>query len=135
MTALDDAVDGLAARIDTIQGLQVVKTVQAFNFPTCLIGLPDVLDFDDLDEGDYTAIVPLWVLVAAAPEDGWMQALPFIDPRSTRSIYQAVNGDRTLGGLNVDARVTGFPRLMTMDEVAAYRAYGKFGQARIIIGD
>jgi hypothetical protein len=135
MTTLEEVTDGLAAQIDTIDGLSVVQTVQAFNFPTCLIALPDVPDFDDLAEGDYTAIFSLFVLVSSAPEDGWMQALPFIDPRSPQSIFQAVNADRTLGGLNVDARVTGFPRLMGFDEVAAYKAYGKVGQARVIIGD
>jgi hypothetical protein len=47
-------------------------------------------------------------------------------------VQQAIKADKTLGGLDgVSARFLGWPRQLSFDAVAAYRAYGKEGQVRV----
>lgn len=127
MTTLIEVIAGLKGRIDTIPTLTVYDHVPGHcNFPAAIIVPPTIPDYrDDLDEGSFIALFEVPVLVGAAIAENQVTLIPFLDPRSPTSIFRAVESDRTLGGLNVDALVTGSPRRLTFDEVAAYKAWGQ----------
>jgi len=127
VTTLAEVIEGLASQLASIPTLTVYDHVPGHcNFPAAIIVPPTIPDYrDDLDDGSYTALFEVPVLVGSAIAENQRTLVPFLDPRSPTSIFQAVEGDRTLGGLNVDALVSGSPRRLTFDEVAAYKAWGQ----------
>ena len=140
MTTLVQVIEGLRARLDTIPGLNVSDHVPGSvgAFPAAFIVPPTDLSYDDLgeddDEGTYTAVFEVPVLVGAALAENQKALIPFLDPRGAGSVFRAVQNDRTLGGLDVDAHVTGAPRRVTFDEMAAYKAWGQIIQVQVLVG-
>jgi hypothetical protein len=139
MTTLAEVIEGLRSRLDTIPGLNVSDHVPGHaNVPAAFIVPPTGLEYDDLaeddGEGTYTAVFEVPILVGSAVAENQRTLVPFLDPRSPTSVFRAVQTDRTLGGLNVDAHVTGAPRRLTFDEVAAYKAWGQVVLVQVVVG-
>lgn len=139
MTTLAQVIEGLRARLDTIPGLNVSDHVPGqANFPAAFIVPPTDLTYDDLaeddDDGTYVAVFEVPVLVGSAVAENQKALIPFLDPRSPTSVFRTVQADRQLGGLNVDAHVTGAPRRVTFDEMAAYKAWGQIVQVQVVVG-
>jgi hypothetical protein len=139
MTTLAQVIEGLRARLASIPGLNVSDHVPGQTiFPAAFIVPPTGLEYDDLaeydDEGTYMAVFEVPILVGSAVAENQRALIPFLDPRSPGSVFRAVQTDRTLGGLNVDAHVMGAPRRLTFDEVAAYKAWGQIVLVQVVVG-
>lgn len=127
MTDLLDVMDGLAAQIKSECGLNEFTVGGTAVFPAFLVPPPAIPDYrDDLGVGGYTARFRIPVFVSQSYGANHRQLVGFIDPRSSTSVFAAVESDRTLGGLDVDALVAGAPEDMTPAEVAGYGAWGQF---------
>jgi hypothetical protein len=127
VTLLAEVVEGLRVTLDMIPDLRVYDHIPGtVNPPAAFIVPPTIIDYsDDFDDGSYVATFEVPVLVGTEDQKA---LFPFLDPRSTSSIYQAIMSTaagRSLGGLNVDAWVTGSPRRVTFDEMAAYKSWGQ----------
>ena len=126
MTTLAEVMDGLSSRIGTIDGLSEFTPGGSAVFPAFLVPPPSIPDYrDDLGNGGYTAFFRIPVLVSQNYSTNYRTLVPFIDPRSPTSVFAAIEADRTLGGLNVDALATGAPQEMTPEEAAGYGAWGQ----------
>lgn len=124
MTALVQVGTNLAGQLQTRCGLGAYVPGQAPPFPALFVPPPSIPEPpDDLAFANFTALYEVAILVA--PEPVQLPVLmSFIDPRSDKSVWQAVQADRTLGGLNVDAHV-GATRGLSAEEAAGYDAWGQ----------
>lgn len=108
MTTLAQVRDGLEARLDTIDGLRVVDYVpdDVGGYPAALIFPPTNADYsDDLGAGSFTVELVVMLLVPANIDRKQLDLYALLDRAGSSSVYAAVEADRSLGGLNVDARV------------------------------
>lgn len=109
MSTLIEIVDGLADRIRTIAAFDqnVLTVVRRPNvFPAAILLPPAIPSYGDVLCGDGAEFeIPVLVLVSAVEAEGQASLFPFLDWTGPSSIYGAVASDRTLGGLDVDARV------------------------------
>jgi hypothetical protein len=136
MTTITETIAGLEAALDTIPGLSVFDHVPGANasFPIAMIVPPIYPDYrDDLGDGSVTCVFEIAVLVASAIAENQRTLIPLMDPRSSTSIFQAIETDRSLGGLDVDALCTGAPRRLTFDEMAAYKAWGQIVTVQVMV--
>lgn len=127
MTTLTEVADGLAGRLKTIAAVDSnVLTVvrRPALFPALVIIPPAIPDYGlALDGLGGSFEVPVMVLVGTSEAEGQQSLFPFLDWAGPSSIPAAVAGDRSLGGLDVDARVVsaGPPELVEFaDGTAAY---------------
>lgn len=126
MTDLLDVMDALTTQIGSHCGLNEFTVGGSAVFPAFLVLPPSIPDYrDDLDLGGYTAQFRIPVFVSQNYGANHRQLVAFIDPRSPTSVFAAVEADRKLGGLNVDALVTGAPEDMSPADVAGYGAWGQ----------
>lgn len=124
MTGLAEVGGNLAVQLQNRCGLGAYVPGQAPPFPALFVPPPAIPEPpDDLAFANFTAVYEVFVLVA--PEPVQLPVLmSFIDPRSDKSIWQAVQADRTLGGLDVDAHVAA-TRGLSAEEAAGYDAWGQ----------
>jgi len=139
MADLAEVIEGLRATLQSIPRLTAYDHVPGtVNFPAAVIIAPTGLEYDDLaedeDDGDYTAVFEVALLVGSAIAENQRELIPLLDPRDSTSVFRRVQNDRSLGGLNVDAHVSGAPRRLTFDEVAAYKAWGQMVLVQVIVG-
>jgi len=134
MTELLHVMDGLSAQIGSRCGLNEFTVGGSAIFPAFLVPPPAIPDYrDDLGNGGYAAQFRISVFVSRNYGENDRQLVSFIDPRSPTSVFQAVEADRTLGGLDVDALVTGAPEDMSPDDVAGYGAWGQIVAITVMI--
>jgi hypothetical protein len=99
---------GLATRLATITGLRTSSYIPDQINPPVAVVMPSKITFDramhrGLDEYEFTVMV----LVGRADERVAQTLLDdYCNPTGTSSIKTAVEGDRTLGGVVSDLRVT-----------------------------
>jgi hypothetical protein len=109
MTTLDEVRDGLEARLRTINGLRVTSYVpdNLGGYPAAVIFPPTNADYrDDQGDGSFTVEFVVMLLVPANIDRKQLDLYALLDRAGPSSVYAAVEADRTLGGLDVDARVT-----------------------------
>lgn len=134
MTALLDVMDGLAAQIRNGCGLNEFTVGGSAVFPAFLVPPPSIPDYrDDLGLGGFTAFFRIPVLVSQAYGENYRQLVSFIDPREPTSVFKAIEADRKLGGLNVEATATGASQEMTPEDVAGYGAWGQMVAVTVMI--
>jgi hypothetical protein len=109
VTNLAEVRDGLEARLRTINGLRVAAYVpdNLGGYPSAVIFPPTNTDYsDDHGDGSFTVELVVMLLVPANIDRQQLGLYDLLDRTGTSSVYAAVEADRTLGGLDVDARVT-----------------------------
>lgn len=127
MTTLTEVVDGLAGRLNAITALDGnVSTVvrRPAVFPAMVIVPPAIPDYGlSLDGLGAEVDIPVMALVGTSEAEGQQSLLPFLDWAGPSSVPAVVAVDRSLGGLDVDARVASAdgPELVEFgDGTAAY---------------
>lgn len=134
MTGLLEVMDGLSAQIAAECGLNEFTVGGSAVFPAFLVPPPSIPDYrDDLGLGGFTAFFRIPVFVSQSYGENHRQLVGFIDPRSPSSVFAAVESDRSLGGLNVEATATGAPEDMTPDDVAGYGAWGQIVAVTVMV--
>lgn len=109
MSTLTEIAAGLADRLRTIDAFdQNVLTVvrRPATYPAAILVPPAVPDYGlalDGQGGEFE--VGVLVLVGTTEAEGQGSLFPFLDWAGPSSIPAAVEADRSLGGLDVDARV------------------------------
>jgi hypothetical protein len=109
VSTLTEIAGGLADRLRTIDAFdQNVLTVvrRPAVYPAAILIPPAVPDYGlALDGQGAEFVIGVLVLVGVTEAEGQESLFPFLDWAGTSSIPAAVEADRTLGGLHVDARV------------------------------
>jgi hypothetical protein len=108
VTTLDQVRQGLEARLNTIpdDDLNVYGYVPgAVNPPAAFVGGPTIVDYRSDPEPVLDATFEIALVVSTSDVSSQLQLLPMLERSGTKSIYAAIEADRTLGGLNVDAFV------------------------------
>jgi hypothetical protein len=127
VSTLTEIAAGLADRLRTIAAFdQNVLTVvrRPAVYPAAIIVPPAIASYGAaLDGQGGEFVIPVLVLVGATEAEGQGSLFPFLDWAGSSSIPAAVNADRKLGGLDVEARVRSAegPGLMELpDGTVAY---------------
>jgi len=109
VTTLAQVRDGLTARLGTIDDLRVYDHLPGdINPPAAVVMPPMIPDYrDDLGTGGIRATIPILLLVTANLARQQNSLYELLERSGPRSVFEAIEDDRTLGGLNVDAFVTG----------------------------
>jgi len=109
VTTLAQVRDGLFTRLGTIDDLRVYDHLPGDILPPAAVVLPPVVpDYrDDLGTGGLTATFAVLLLVTANLARQQHQLYELLERTGPRSVFEAIEDDRTLGGLNVDAHVVG----------------------------
>jgi hypothetical protein len=125
MTTLAQVRDGLEARLDTIAGLRVYDHVpENVHYPAAVIFPPTHNDYrDDLGIGGYTVQIIVMLFVPANIDRKQLDLYALMDRTGASSVFAAVEADRTLGGLNVDARVVSAQDPLDLGEMAGTKVY------------
>ncbi|MGH9252076.1 MAG: hypothetical protein ACRD0W_21545 [Acidimicrobiales bacterium] len=108
MTTLAEVRDGLAVRLNTIDGLRVVDYVpdDVPGYPSAVIFPPVGADYrDDQGLGSFTVELLVMLMVPATIDRKQRDLYALLDRTGPSSVFAAVEADRTLGGLDVDCRV------------------------------
>lgn len=107
MADLEAVRDALAARLDTIPGLQGLSTVPGQITPPAALVLLESVDFDStMSRGsdDYTWVA--MVMTSHSSETGQDLLMQYASGSGPKSVKAAFEADPTLGGLVFDANVT-----------------------------
>lgn len=108
MSLFSDIRGGLATRLSTISGLRTYSFMPDNPNPPCAVFMPMSVTFDAAfarghDDIDFEVMV----IVGRADEKSAQDALDgYCDPMNNTGVKAAIEGDRTLGGVVIDARVT-----------------------------
>jgi hypothetical protein len=124
MTTLAETRDGLEAALDTIDGLRVYNRVpDDAHYPAAIIIPPTNTDYrNDLDARSFTVRFVVMLMVPATVDRQQLDLYTLLD-RGPGSVFYAVNADRTLGGLDVDARVVSATDPLDLGEMAGVSVY------------
>ena len=136
MTTLAEVRDGLDARLDTITGLRVVDYVpdDVGGYPAALIFPPTNADYsDDLGDGSFTVQFVVLLLVPANVDRRQLSLYELMDRTGTGSVFAAVEADRTLGGLNVDARVVDAADPLDRGQMAGTQVFQRALNVSVIV--
>ena len=134
MTTLDQVRVGLFTRIDTITGLRVYDLVPAdINPPAAFVGAPTINDYRSDPEPVLDAAFEIGLAVSTGDISQQLQLFPMLERSGDWSIYAAIEADRTLGGLNVDAFVQS-ARSFGIQEIGATKYYAASVSVRALIG-
>ena len=117
MTTLDSLRDGLATNLGTIDGLRVSPDLpEQINPPMAVVGLQSIIYDQAFQKGlvIYNFQVPV---LAARASDRWAQKRldQFMSTTGTDSIKEAIESDKTLGGVAFDVRVTEMGSIGTVE--------------------
>jgi hypothetical protein len=125
MTTLAEVRDGLETRLETISGLRVYDYVpDDVLYPAAVIFPPTHASYrNDMGFGGYTTQFVILLLVSAAIDRQQLDLYALLDRTGPSSIFAAIEADRTLGGLSVDARVVSAQDALNLGEMAGTRVY------------
>lgn len=113
----------LADVIASVTGLRVYPRPKAnASPPAAMIQLAE-LETVVMGRGTDQLNFEVLVLTGDQVETGYDRLVEFADPTGDKSIRAAIWQNRTLGLSGTDAAVSGF-RLLNLQEIDAYRAYG-----------
>jgi hypothetical protein len=135
MTTLAQIRDGIEARLETIVGLRVYDYMPGDqNYPAAVIYPPVHTDYrDDLGYGSYPATFIVMLFVPATVDRQQLDLYDFLDRTGTSSIFAAIEADRTLGGLSVDARVVSAADPLDLGEMAGTKVYQRAVVVEVIV--
>lgn len=136
MTTLAEVRDGLAARLDTIVGLRVTDYIpdDVGGFPAAMIFPPTNTDYsDDLGSGSFTVEFVVMLLTAANVDRRQLGLYDLLDRVGPSSVFAAVETDRSLGGLNVDARVTAATDPLDRGQMAGTQVFQRAFTVSVIV--
>jgi hypothetical protein len=136
MTTLAAVRDGLMARLDTIAGLNVTEYVpeDAVALPAAFIYPPTHADYgDDLGLGSFTVEFTVMLMAPATIDRQQLTLYELMDRTGPRSIFAAVDADRTLGGLNVDCQVVSASDPLDIGVMANSRIYQRSVIVRAVV--
>jgi hypothetical protein len=124
MTTLAQVRDGLEARLDTIEGLRVYDHVPDNPFyPAAIIFPPTAIDYrNDLSQRTFVVRFMVMLMVPAAIDRQQLDLYPLLD-RGPGSVFAAIEADRKLGGLDVDARVVSAQDPLDLADLAGTKVY------------
>ena len=124
MTTLSEVRDGLEARLSTIDGLRVYDYVpENAHYPAAIIFPPTNVDYrNDLSLRSFTVRVVVLLMVPAAVDRQQLDLYTLMD-RGAGSVFAAVEADRSLGGLDVDAQVVSAQDPLDLGEMAGMSVY------------
>jgi hypothetical protein len=136
MTTLAQVRDGIAGRLETINGLRVVPYIpdDVPGYPAAVIFPPVNADYSDAiydGSGTYTFIVMLFV--PAAIDRHQLDLYDLLDATGASSVYAAVEADRTLGGLTVDCRVMSANDPLARGQMASTQVYQRAVTVQAIV--
>jgi len=135
MTTLTETLAGLETLLGTVDGLRVYDHLPGdANYPAAVIMPPVVPDYrDDLaGDGSVSVRFPVLLLVPTTFARIQLQLYPFIEKTGAQSIFALIEADRTLGGLNVDARAVDVTDFDT-SQVGLTHLYGRTVNIDIIV--
>ena len=136
MTTLAQVRDGLKARLDTIVGLRVTDYIpdDVGGYPAAMIFPPTNTDYsDDLGYGSFTVEFVVLLLVPAAVDRRQLGLYDLLDRTGSSSVFAAVEADRSLGGLNVDARVTAAADPLDRGQMAGTQVFQRAVSVSVIV--
>ncbi len=136
MTTLAQVRDGLEARLNTITGLRVVDHVPGDvpGYPAAVIYPPVNADFrDDLGMGGFTVEIVVLLMVPATVDRRQLDLYALLDRAGPGSVFAAVETDRTLGGLNVDARVVSAVDPLDLAQMASTQVYQRAVTVSVLV--
>jgi len=135
MTTLEQVRDGLFTRLGTIVGLRVHKHVPGnTEYPAAVIYPPTAVDYrDDLGAGSYTVQFVVMLSVPAIVDRKQLDLYPLLDRTGVSSIFAAIEADRTLGGLDVDARVMSAGDPLDLSQMAGTKIYQRAVIVEVIV--
>jgi len=126
--------EAVEARLQTIGGLRTSAYVaDQINPPHAVVGVPEVDNYHaTFHRGRMTIELQVWVLVSSTLDrTGQMLLADYADPVGSTSIANALETDKTLGGVVNDCIVLSFRPLGT-EEVGQLGYYGGVFDLRII---
>ena len=136
MTTLTQTQSGLETRLRTIAGLEVSGYApDAATPPAAIVQLPTAEQYRiDLAEDTFNPTWEIVVVVTAEHPQAQLDLLPYLDRTGTKSVFAAINGDRSLGGLDVDANVLSARQLGKV-EIAGTVYYGAAVTVQVLVGN
>lgn len=125
MTTLAEVRDGLKDRLDTIYGLQVYTYVpENTGYPAAIIFPPTAISYrGDLSARSFVVQFAVMLMVPATIARQQLGLYDLIDREGPSSVFAAVDADRKLGGLNVDAHVVSAQDPLDMSQMAGTKIY------------
>lgn len=136
MTTLAEVRDGLETRLNTIAGLRVYDYVpdNVGGYPAALVFPPTNTDYsDDLDLGSFTVQFVILLLVPSNIDRKQLDLYDLMDREGPSSVFAAINADRKLGGLDVDARVVSAADPLDRGQMASTQIYQRAVTVQVII--
>lgn len=127
MADLDQIVGGVAARLETIPGLNVAQYFRgSITPPMAVVGVPSVTEYHAAmgRSSLYQVDVSVHLFTSSATDEEGQRALArFAAPTGASSVREAVEADRKLGDLVQDCIVREF-RPLNLEEYAALQYFG-----------
>jgi len=136
VTTLTEVRAGLEARLRTIDGLRVIDYVpdELAGYPAAVIFPPTNTDYsDDHGDGSFTVELVVLLFVPANIDRQQLGLYDLLDRTGPSSVYAAVEADRTLGGLNIDARVTAASDPLDRAQMAGTQVYQRAVTVQAIV--
>jgi hypothetical protein len=109
VTTLAEVRDGIEVRLKTIPGLRVYSYIPGTaEYPAAMVRLPAIASYrGDLDMGYFTAAIDVLLMVPTTLDRMQADLYPYVERTGERSVFAAIEADRTLGHSDVDAHVVG----------------------------
>lgn len=127
MATIDDIVNGVAARLSTIPGLNVTAYFRgSFTPPVAVVGVPAIPEYHTaMGRSSFFQVEPQIHLFtsAATDEAGQRDLAKYANPSGSYSVKAAVETDRSLGGVVHDCIVREF-RPLNLEEYSALNYFG-----------
>lgn len=126
MTDVIDVLRALRTTLRGVQGLNVSLGITGQINPVhAAVGVPSIPDYRQAFAGARMLIQPTITLFTSAAFDeiGTLRMAEYISPSGPKSIFAAIEEDKTLGGLVEQCRVTSFDTL-SPDEIGSIGYFG-----------
>jgi hypothetical protein len=136
VTTLAQVRDGIVGRLETIDGLRVLAYVpdDVAGYPAAVIFPPVNADYSDaLDDGSVTHTFVVMLFVPANIDRKQLDLYDLLDSTGSSSVYAAVEADRSLGGLDVDCRVTSAADPLDRGQMASTQVYQRAVTVQAIV--
>ena len=119
MATIEQIMQGIEARLETIEGLNVTSYMaDQINPPQAIVGVPPVDDFRRSfgSAGELQISPTVTVLVSAALDRvGQIKLASYVDKTGASSVFAAIDADKTLSLEGVDCTVRSFQPLGLKD--------------------
>jgi hypothetical protein len=116
MATLEQIREGVQGRLETISGLRAYELVQGTLNVPCAFVYPQDVTYDTTMDGasDWFLLVDVYVGTGGGMRAAQKNMDGYWDPASSTSITNAVDGDKTLGDVVSEARVSAAAGYTTM---------------------